>query len=68
MLNNIQEAVTKPFMTDNVCQLLFHLGGLQSDYYHPELDVLSKEYIPRERIIRGGEINFDGFFKKSVIN
>ena len=68
VVNHIQEAVTKPFMIDNVCQLLFHLGGIKTDYYHPERDVLSKEYIPRERIIRGGEINFDGFFKKSVIN
>lgn len=68
VVNSIQEAVNKPFMIDNVCQLLFHLGGLQSDYYHPERDVLSKEYVPKERIIRGGEINFDGYFKKSVIN
>ena len=68
VVNNIQEAVTKPFMIDNVCQLLFHLGGLQSDYYYPERDVLSKEYVPKERIIRGGEINYDGYFKKSVIN
>ena len=68
VVNNIQEAVAKPFMIDDVCQLLFHLGGIQSDYYHPERDVLSKEYVPKERIIRGGEINYDGYFKKSVIN
>lgn len=68
VVNNIQEAVAKPFMIDDVCQLLFHLGGIRSDYYHPERDVLSKEYVPKERIIRGGEINYDGYFKKSVIN
>ena len=68
VVNDIQEAVSKPFMIDDVCQLLFHLGGLRSEYYHPERDVLSKEYIPKERIIRGGEINYDRYFKKSIIN
>jgi len=55
----IQESVEKPFMIDNVCQLFFHLGGLQTEYYHPERDLLSHDYLSRERLIRGGTVNYD---------
>lgn len=29
----IKNSTERPFMTDNLCQLMFHLGEIQSDYY-----------------------------------
>ena len=55
----IRESVNKPFMIDNVCQILFHIGDIQTKYYHSKRDILSPDYSPKERTIRGGEINYD---------
>lgn len=54
MVVDIQNASSRPFMIDNVCQLLFHLGGINTEYYHQERDVLSYGFIPKDRIVRGG--------------
>ena len=58
-IKSIQESVNKPFMIDNICHLFFHLGRIQTKYYHPERDVLSPQYIIKDRWIRGGESNYD---------
>lgn len=54
----IENATDRPFMIDNLCQLLFHLGEIKSDYYIPERDLISNQFKPRKRIIE------DMFFKK----
>lgn len=58
-IKSIQESVNKPFMIDNVCHLFFHLGRIQTKYYHPDRDVLSPQYAIKDRWIRGGESNYD---------
>lgn len=58
VVKNIAEAVSKPFMIDNVCQMLFYLGGVKTDYYHSERNVLSPNYCIKDRNIRGG-FNYD---------
>ena len=58
-IKSIQESVNKPFMIDNVCHLFFHLGRIQTKYYHPDRDVLSPQYTIKDRWIRGGESNYD---------
>ena len=47
----LREATDRPAMLDNVCQLLFHLSGLNTPYYHPERCVLSPDYRCPKRII-----------------
>ena len=47
----LRNATGRPAMLDNVCQLLFHLSGLQTPYYHQDRDVLSPDYICPKRII-----------------
>ena len=47
----IKNSTDRPFMTDNLCQLMFHLGEIQSDYYMPERDVISDSFVPRKRLI-----------------
>ena len=40
-------------MTDNVCQLLFDLGGVNTSYYKPERNIISPNYKTRPRIVYG---------------
>lgn len=57
-VRSIGNATNRPFMIDNLCQLLFHLGEIRSDYYIPERDLISNQFKPRRRLIE------DMFFKK----
>lgn len=50
-INSIKNAIDRPFMTDNLCQLMFHLGEIRSDYYIPERDLISDQFKPRKRLI-----------------
>ena len=43
---NIASAVEKPFMNDNVCQILMGLVGMKSKYYNSKRDLLSPQYEP----------------------
>lgn len=59
----IRNAVDKPFMTDNTCQILFHLGGVKSKYYIPERDPLSNNFrIPKRLVNRN--VDYDGYVKR----
>lgn len=49
----VKAAKDKPFMTDNVCQILFHIVGMRSKWYKADRDLLSKKYKPRKRILNG---------------
>jgi heptose-I-phosphate ethanolaminephosphotransferase len=50
-ITQLREATSRRAMLDNVCQLLFHLSGLRTPYYHQDRDVLSSEYSSPKRII-----------------
>ena len=50
-ITQLREATSRRAMLDNVCQLLFHLSGLRTPYYHQERDVLSSGYSYPKRII-----------------
>lgn len=41
---NISNAISKPFMIDNICQILFYLAGINCEYYHPERCLISPKY------------------------
>ena len=47
----ITQALDRPFMIDNVCQVLFHLGAISGDYYIPQRDLLSSEYRTPKRLV-----------------
>jgi heptose-I-phosphate ethanolaminephosphotransferase len=61
MIDNIKAAVNKPFMTDNLCQLFFNIGGIKTAYYHKERDLLSPYYIPKDRLIKETKINYEDY-------
>ena len=56
---SIQNAINKPFSSDNLCQLMFHLGAIQTKYYHQERDILSPKYKPGKRYITDQRIDYD---------
>lgn len=52
MCRDIQDAQHRPFMTDAVSHVLLHLAGIQTPWYSPVHDVLSRKYNPqRPRIL-----------------
>ena len=52
MCRDIQDAQHQPFMTDAVSHVLLHLAGIQTPWYSPVHDVLSRKYNPqRPRIL-----------------
>lgn len=62
-METIRNAVDRPFMIDNVCQVLFHLGGIQTSYYKPERDLLNDKYRRPKRLV-DKSIDYDQFVKQ----
>lgn len=62
----IRKAVDHPFMTDNVCNMLFNVGGITTPYYRDSLDVINPNYRSSERIINGHNYNDIRFSSKKI--
>ena len=59
VIDNIAAAVDKPFMNDNVCQILFGLVEMSTIYYHPERDLLSPHFQPYDHRNVQNSINYE---------
>lgn len=53
IVERIRQAVNRPFVLDNVCNMLFNIGGIKTSYYRENLDLISPNYECKERIIKG---------------
>lgn len=62
MLVSIQKAVKKPFSSDNLAQLMFVLGDIQTKYRKEELNPLSNKYRCPKRVIEA-KYCFDDYVK-----
>ena len=51
-INAIKQAVNRPFITDNICNMLFNVAGIETPYYRDSLDLISPNYRCTERIIK----------------
>ncbi len=58
VVDDIRRSLRKPFRTDEICQVLFHLADLKTAYYRPECDLLSNSYIKYRRTVGDG-IRYD---------
>ena len=58
IIHDIKRALHRPFKTDEICQILFHLAQLKTAYYRKKQDLLSPDYLPYERVLGNG-INYD---------
>ena len=65
IVSQLSQAVNRPAMLDNVCQLLFHLSGLKTPWYHPERDLLSPDYHCPKRLIND-EVDCDSIFQSGL--
>lgn len=59
LVSNIASAVDKPFMNDNVCQILMGLVGMKTKYYNPKRDLLSPRYEPYHHRNVQNSINYE---------
>lgn len=58
IITDIKAALHRPFKTDEICQVLFHLSHLKTDYYKENQDLLSPDCLPYERVLDNG-VNYD---------
>ncbi|WP_231725666.1 phosphoethanolamine transferase [Prevotella sp. DNF00663] len=61
LVKSIRESKDKPFMTDNVCQILFHIVGMKTKWYKADRDLISPHYVPKKRMIAG--VDYDKYVK-----
>ncbi len=54
VVEDIRCSLRKPFRTDEICHVLFHLTGLKTAYYRPECDLLSPRYVKYRRTVGDG--------------
>lgn len=45
----IGEVIDRAFTTDNICHLLFRLGGIKTKEYKPTRDLLSPDFVPQTK-------------------
>ena len=54
IVRQINHAAHRPFMTDNISQVLVYLAGIQTPFYRDDYNILSDDYdASRKRIIKG---------------
>ncbi len=59
IVKQVKEACHRPFMTDNISQVLLYLAGIKSTHYRDDYNMLSDEYnTQRPRIIKNS-VNYD---------
>lgn len=51
IVRNIRNAVDKPFVIDNVCNILFNVAKIETPYYRDTLDIISPNYLCKDRIL-----------------
>ena len=60
---SLEQALTKPFMTDGLPQILFSLAGISCQWCNEERNILSSKYQRKQRII-GGCSDYDVLIKE----
>ena len=60
----LRQSLDKPAMSDNVCQVLFHLSGLNTPYYIADRDLLSPSFKRRKRMVNG-KWDYDAFMHRA---
>ena len=61
----VEAARARPFVSTNICHMLFGLSGIRTKEYKPSLDLLSPHYVAPERIIDYGT-DYDALRRESV--
>ena len=59
VVDQIKLSINRPFMNDNVCQILFGLVGMKTFYYHPNRDLISPQYKAYDHRNVQGVVNYE---------
>lgn len=59
VIGEIKNSLSKPFMTDNLPHLLFHLAKIKTEYYKESKDLLSPSYNCGRRMVH--DCDYDKF-------
>ena len=51
IIEGLKSSVGKPFSSDNICHLLFHLAGIKTSYYIPSRDLINPTYQCSKRLV-----------------
>lgn len=62
VVESIKRALHRPFLTDDLPQLLFSLAGIHCQWTDDERNILSDKYKTKQRII-AGEVDYDALKK-----
>lgn len=54
IVRDIKQSLHKPFRTDDICQVVFHLARLRTEFYRPKYDLLSPLYVKYKRTLGNG--------------
>ncbi len=65
IIRNIKMSLKKPFMTDNICQIMFGICGIKTKFYIEKRDLLSIKYQYPKRIIQD-HLDFDSIMTKNL--
>lgn len=57
-VRKVSSSVGRSIMTDNICNMLFSIGNIQTKYYRPERDFIGPDFKQSKRLIRG-TIDYD---------
>ncbi len=63
-VSQARKAVVRPLSGDLLCQVLFHLAGVETPCYQAEYDVLDESYIYPKRLVQGS-VDYDMFMKNA---
>lgn len=55
VVDAIRHALNRPFMNDNICHMLFNIGGIRTSFYRAKSDLLSPSYQCARRLVEGQE-------------
>lgn len=58
VVEQITQSLDKPFITDDISQLLYYLAGINCKWYDDSRNILSVDYQCKARIINGG-VDYD---------
>lgn len=57
IVNEIERAVNRPFITGNISNLLVYLAGIQTSYYRKEFNLIHPSYVCKKRLVEGKNYN-----------
>lgn len=66
VIKQIRNSLHKPFMTDDLCHILFYLGGIECKYYDEARNLLSPNFdTKRKRILRNA-VDYDAVMENEA--